>query len=241
MNETLDRRTFDRRLFLIAAVVFPLLIVAGFGRTYYLKGLFDTPPLPTRIVHLHGLLMTAWVALFVSQVWLISSRRVRVHQRMGYAGVGLSILMIPVGLVTALRAAKYGSASFPPGITPAAFLIIPVVDLIMFAILFGAAVYYRKRPAQHKALMLLTALNFLPPALARLPIVQLQSLGPLWFFGFPTVVALVCLVLETRRHGRLNTAFLVGTLLLVGSYVARLAVMGTEGWLRTSAWLTSFV
>ena len=68
VNQTLDRRLFDRRLFMAAAILFPLIILAGFGRTYYFKGLFDTPPLASLLVHLHGLLMTMWIALFATQV-----------------------------------------------------------------------------------------------------------------------------------------------------------------------------
>ena len=47
---------------------------------------------------MHGVLMTAWVALFAAQVWLISARRVRVHQRLGYAGIGLAALIVVVVL-----------------------------------------------------------------------------------------------------------------------------------------------
>jgi hypothetical protein len=241
VTQTVQRHLFDRRLFMAAAIAFPLVVLAGFGRTYYFKGYFDVPPLASALVHIHGLLMTTWVALFMAQVWFISSKRVRVHQRLGYGGIGLAILIVAAGYVTALRAAKYGAASTPPGVSPMAFLIVPLFDLLMFAILFGAAVYYRKKPAAHKSLMLLTAVNFLPPAVARIPIAALQALGPLWFFGFPTVVTLVCLGLESWRYRRLNRVFLVGTLLLVASYILRLMIMGTSTWMEIAMSLTSRV
>ena len=190
VTEAVERRLFDRRMFKVAAILFPLLIVAGFARTYYLRGLFNVPPLPSVLVDLHGILMTGWVALFVTQVWLISSKHVRVHQRMGYAGAALGVLILPVGFITALRAAKYGSASTPPGVPPLGFLIVPLFDLLMFTILFGAAIYYRKKPARHKMLMLLTAINFVPPAIARIPIPALQALGPLWFSDSPACLRL---------------------------------------------------
>lgn len=237
---TLDRRLFDRRLFKAAAIAFPLIVLAGFARTYYLKGFFDVPPVASMIVHAHGLLMTAWVALFVAQVWLIAGRRVRVHQRLGYAGIGLAALIIVVGFVTAIRAAKFGSAATPPGVSPLGFLLVPLFDLLMFAIFFGAAVYYRKKPAEHKRLMLLTAVNFLPPAIARIPIATLQATGPLWFFGLPTVLVLICLGLDTWRYRRLNTIFLTGALLLIASYVGRLMLMGTDTWLAAARWLIGF-
>ena len=241
VREAVDRRLFDRRLFKAAAIVFPLVVVAGFARTYYLRGLFDGPPLPSLIVHLHGLTMTAWVALFITQVSLISAKRVRVHQRLGYLGIGLGALLLPIGFVTAARAAKYGSASTPPGVDQLGFMIVPLFDLIMFTIFFGAAIYYRKRPAQHKMLMLLTAINFLPPAIARIPIAPLRALGPLWFFGLPTVLVLACIGVDRWRFGRFNLVFVAGALLLIVSYVTRLSLMNNPGWLRAAGWLTSFV
>ena len=237
VSKPVDRRLFDRGLFKVAAIAFPLLVLAGFARTYYLRGLFDVP----LIVHLHGVTMTAWVALFVTQVWLISSKRVRVHQRLGFMGIGLAALILPIGFVAAVRAAKYGSPSTPPGVNPLGFMIVPLFDLIMFTIFFGAAIYYRKKPAQHKMLMLLTAINFLPPAIARIPIAPLRALGPLWFFGLPTVLVLSCLVLDGWRHRRVNIVFLVGALLLIASYVTRLVLMNNPAWLQTAGWLTSFV
>jgi hypothetical protein len=241
VSERFDTRRFDRRLFAAAAIAFPIIVLAGFARTYYVKGLFDSPPLPSILVHSHGLLMTTWVLLFMTQVWFISSKRIRLHQRLGYVGIGLAALIIGVALPTALRAAKYGSNSSPPGIQPLAFLAIPLFDLLMFVILFGGAVYFRRRPAAHKTLMLLTAVNFLAPAVARIPIAQLQALGPLWFFGFPGALALLCLGLDTRRHGRVNKIFLTGTLLLLCSYIVRLTLMTTPIWMKFATWATSFV
>lgn len=163
VNESLNRRLFERRLFLAAAIAFPLIVLAGFGRTYYLRGLFDVPPLASIVVHLHGLLMTAWIVLFATQIWFISSKRIRLHQRLGYAAIGLAVLIIVVGFLTALRAAKYGAASSPPDIPPLGFLIVPLFDLLMFVILFGGAIWYRKMPADHKRLILLTAINSCRP------------------------------------------------------------------------------
>lgn len=240
VNESLNRRIFDRRLFAAAAILFPLIVLAGFARTYYLKGFFDVPAVRSTLVHLHGLVMTAWVVLFGTQVWLISSKRIRVHQRLGYTAIALAVLIIIIGFFTAAASAKFGSASAPPDIPPLAFMIVPMADLVMFAIFFGGALYYRKRPAEHKRLILLTAVNFLPPAIARIPIESLQSFGPLWFFGFPTVVLLILLVLDTWRNHKLNKTFLAGAILLIMSYPLRLMLMGTEQWMAFAAWVTNW-
>ncbi len=110
-----------------------------------------------------------------------------------------------------------------------------------FVALFGGAIYYRRRPAAHKRLMLLTAVNFLPPAVARIPITTLQALGPLWFFGLPAALTLLCLGLDARHNGHVNRVFLVGTVLLISSYVGRLVLMTTGPWMNFAGWLVSFV
>lgn len=234
-------RAFDRRLYMTIAVIFSAIVLIGFSRTYYLKVLFDPTPLPSLLVHVHGLLMTGWVLLFIIQVRLVAAREIRTHQRLGWGTASLAVLIILVGFATAVRAAKSGSRSTPPGISPLAFLVVPLFDLLMFALFLGGAIYYRKRSAEHKRLMLLTAINFLPPAIARIPIPALQALGPLWFFGVPTVLALYCVGLDARRHGRVNRIFLGGTVLLVASYVVRLAIMNTSAWMATAQWLTRVV
>src|SRR4029450_13282687 len=88
----------DRRLYKLAAILTPLIVLAGFARTYYLKPFFHTPDLASPIVQLHGLVMTAWVVLFVTQISLVATRRTRVHQRLGVIGAVLAGLVVIVGI-----------------------------------------------------------------------------------------------------------------------------------------------
>jgi hypothetical protein len=74
-----------------------------------------------------------------------------------------------------------------------------------------------------------------------IPSASLQALGPLWFFGLPTMLALLCLRLDIRRHEGINNAFVAGTVLLIASYPIRLALMNTSAWLAAATWLTNFV
>jgi len=237
VNNIHDPRRATRRFFIFVAVLFPLLVLIGFARTYYLRAFLDGPPVPTLLVHIHGLVMTAWIVLFAAQVWLISSRRIRVHQKLGIAGVVLGIVIIVVGLLTAVASAARGGGV--AGIPPLAFLAVPFFDIVVFAILLAGAVYYRKRPANHKRLILLTFLNFLPPAVARIPIESLQALGPIWFFGFPDVLAIIFVIVDTWRHKKLNKIFLAGALLMIVSHPLRLMLSGTEAWLRFATWITN--
>jgi hypothetical protein len=240
MNESFDWRRSDRQLFSWAAVLFAAIILIGFGRTYYLKFAFDSPAVPSALVHVHGLLMTVWVLFFAAQVWLIRSKQARTHMKLGLAGIGLAVLIVITGFFTSAAAAKYGSTSSPPDIPALNFMIVPMTDLLMFAVLFGAAVYYRKRPADHKRLMLLTAVNFLPPALARIPVDAIAAAGPLFFFGAPTVILIGLLAYDTRRTGKLNKIFLAGSVLIIASYPLRLVISGSAPWLSFAQWVTGW-
>jgi uncharacterized membrane protein YozB (DUF420 family) len=223
-------------LYAWVAFFIPIIVLAGFARSYYLKGLFDTPALPGLLVHLHGLVMTSWVALFVAQVWLVASRRTRVHQRLGVLGALLAALLIVVGYVTAVSAAARGAS---PGPTALQFLVVPIFDLLVFAILIGTALYYRRRLETHKRLMLLAAVNLLTPAIARIPLHFIETGGPLAFFGLTDLCVLACVAYDTVKHCRLHPVFLWGTLLIIASQPLRLMLAGTDAWIRFATWLVS--
>lgn len=239
-SEAAVQRVGGRHHFPLTAIFFGALVFAGFARTYYLKGYFGTPALPSLLVHVHGLLMTAWVLLFACQVWLIRSSNVALHMKTGIAGVVLAVVVVVVGFFTAISAAKNGSASTPPNIPPLVFLAVPMFDLLMLVILFGAAIYYRGTPANHKRLMFLAIIDLLPPALGRIPIPALQATGPLFFFGFPTLLILSALVYDRRYKGVWNRAFVIGAVLLIASYPIRVLVAWTPAWIAFAAWLTKF-
>jgi hypothetical protein len=198
------RRNLDHRFFgvLTAAVIIAVLV--GFGPTFYLKPFFNNPPIARSIIYVHGFVMSAWVLLFAVQVYFISSKKIKLHQKLGLAGVGLAAAVFALGIMTAVAAAKYGSAASPPGIPPLSFLIIPIGDMVVFAVLFGAAVYYRKNSPNHKRLMLLTIINFLPAAVARFPGGLTDQYGQLWFYGVPTVLTIALIGLDIGYNLKVN-------------------------------------
>lgn len=240
INDAAERRAFERRFFLVVAILFPITVLIGFGPTYYLKSFFTSPPVPRTLVHIHGLVMSAWVILFVTQVYLIRSTKIKLHQRLGIVGIILALALIVSGLLTAVAAAKYGSTSTPPGVKPLEFLVVPFFDVVVFGVLFAAALYYRRNAPSHKRLMLLTVLNLLPPAIARFPFGLTAAFGPLWFFGVPDLLALIFVILDTWRNKKLNKVFLAGTIFLIASHWLRLPFSSSETWLSFATWLTSF-
>jgi hypothetical protein len=232
-------RSNDRRLYIWAAALVPVIVLIGFARTYYLKGFFGNPPLPGLLVHLHGLVMTTWVVLFVTQVSLVATGRTRTHQRLGMLGAVLAMLVFVVGILTGIAGAARGASPGPPALQ---FLIIPLGDMLVFAVLVGTALYFRRgRLDVHKRLMLLAAVNLLVPAIARIPLHFIQTGGPLAFFGLTDLCLFACVGFDTIRNRRLHPAFLWGTLFIIAFQPLRLMLAGTDMWLRFATMLVGLV
>lgn len=231
-------RLHDRRLFLLAAILTPIIVFAGFARTYYLKPFFEVPDIAGRIVHLHGIVMTAWVLLFITQISLVATRRTKIHQRLGVLGAVLAVLVLIVGVLTALYAAARGATPGPP---PLSFLIIPLGDMLIFGVLIGLALYYRRRLDVHKRLMLLAGINLLTPAIARIPLDFIINGGPLAFFGLTDICLLAFVAYDTIRNRRLHPVFLWGSIFIIAMQPLRLLLAGTDAWLAVATTLVGLV
>jgi len=227
------RGVFDRRFYLTAAVAATLVVFAGFARTYYLRHAFDAPAL-SGLVHIHGLVMTLWFALFVTQTVLVAARRTDLHRRLGAAGAGLAILVMVIGVATAITAARLGVSPGPP---PLVFLAIPLGDILVFAVLVAAGLSLRRRVDAHRRLMLLSCVGILTPAIARIPLEFIRAGGPFVYFGLTDLCVLACVAVDTARNRRLHPAFGWGALVIVASQPLRLALAGTPAWMRIATWL----
>lgn len=233
----LNPRLADRKLFLIAAIGFPLVVLIGYFRSYYGSFLFDVPSVANALVHAHGLVMSLWVVYFTSQIILIRTKNVKVHMTMGMIGIGLALAVVVVGMATAYDAQLVRGAA-PPGVNPHAFFILPSSDMLLFVIFFTGAIYYRKRPVEHKSLMLMSAIAFVPAALFRLPVVAPEYMM-LWAFGTPALLAAAILGWYTWKHRKLNKVFAAGVVLVFAAIPLRFIIMESSPWLAFVGWLAS--
>ena len=124
-----------------------------------------TVPLPLTSLDLaHVLVSVTWLLMFMAQVTLVAAGRVTVHRRLGVLGVLLSAAFIVVTWLVLVEGARRGfdlSGDLVPrgtSINPRTFLAASESS-IPFAAFVAAAVWYRRRPALHKRLMMLALLT----------------------------------------------------------------------------------
>jgi hypothetical protein len=233
--QAIRTRQRTRRFYVGMAIAIAITVFAGFSRTYFLKVHYGTPALST-LLHVHGFVFTTWVLFFLVQTTLIASGRTYLHRRMGVAGAVLAALVLIVGTTVAILKGKSGTSPIP-GVPGLAFMAIPLFDMLLFAILVGTALYFRRRLETHKRLMTLAMIALLPAPIARLPFAFMKA-GPPAFFGLADLFIIAMLVYDLTTRRKVHPATIWGGLLIVISQPLRLMVAGTESWMAIASWLT---
>ena len=225
-----------RRFYVGMAIAVLITVFLGFSHTYFLKAYYGTPEL-SLLVHIHGLVFTSWVLLFLAQTSLVATGHTDRHRKLGVAGAVLAALLLIVGTATAILRVKSGRPSPIPGVPPLSFLAVPLFDMVAFALLIGAGLVLRNRPETHKRLMTLATIALTSAPIARLSFVRPG--GPPAFFGLTDLFIVAMLVYDFATRGKAHPATIWGGLVIVASQPLRLMISGTPAWLAFAGWLTS--
>jgi hypothetical protein len=208
VSAKLASRRRDHIFYTGTAVLAACLVFAGFARTFYLRSATFRPLAPPLLVH--GVLFSSWFVLLVAQVSLVAA------------------LMVVVGIVTTLYATRLAAPN--AGADALAFMTTPLFDILLFALLSGAGLAYRRQPETHKRLMLLATIAIFPPAIARLPFAFIAEGGPWEVFAVADAILVACVAYDTIVRRRLNPVFACGALVIIVSQPLRIAIGGSHAW-----------
>jgi hypothetical protein len=199
----------------------------GFARTYFLRSHFQTTTLAP-LVTVHGAAFTAWVVLFLVQTTFVSVRRTDVHRKIGWAGAALAAFMCVLTLRVAVEVV-HAAVVCCNADAARKFFLIPVADIIVFAVLVAAAVVYRREPGTHKRLMLLATLAILDAATSRWPLQFIQTTK--WgYYAAIDVIILAAVAYDIASTRRVARAFAWGVPLIIGAQIARELIGSTAIW-----------
>ena len=211
---------------------------AGFAPTYWAPLATGSASAPA-IVHLHGLLFSAWTIFFIVQTTLVSQGRVEHHRTLGLLGIALATAMLFVGIAAQIHSIRIGIEAGLENHNRA-FSIVPVTIILTFAALVAAAIANIKRPEIHRRLMLVATISILPPAIARLialgvgvPIAPGHP-PPLVFSLAPSTASdlliVIAMIYDWRTRGSPHRTYLTAGACLLAIQLIRVPLGPSAAW-----------
>ena len=231
-------RARPSRFFAVMSALMLAIVLAGFGRSFYLRAYLGYEALPLHLF-VHGTVLTGWFLIAFAQTCLIATHRVQVHRRLGVAGVVVAAAVVAVSVWTVVRRdapvinesprAAFGNLS----------------TLFAFSTCIVLAILMRNRPAVHKRFMLIASISIMGPAIDRLSLLPpLDGIFASLFRGVSMppqiIVALVgtlSLLLAVPIHdlvsrGRLDAGTIWGVVCILPAAPAMsAAVTFTDAWI----------
>ena len=230
---TLPGCRFDHFFFSGMALLLLATVFVGFAPTYYLAGVFHAP-LPSWIIHLHGAAFSCWILLLVTQTSLVSAGRVDIHRRLGIGGFLLACLMVILGVMAATDTLIRNAG--PPGRDPRSFYIVPLTDMVVFAMLVFFAFRARRNPAEHKRLILVATIGLSIAAIARWPLVH-RSPGEAALLSYVFLIFMVAYDLWSTH--KVHRATIWAGALLIFVQQVRPFIGHTAAWHSFAGWVQS--
>jgi len=206
------------------------LTVAGFWPSYVRRfGEADA------VTHLHAALMLLWFGMLFAQPWLVRTRRMALHRTLGKA----SYVLVPMIVVTCLWLSRIRMGTATPQSLPmqSFILYLGIAASAILLLTWSLAIVHRRDSALHARYMVGTALVLIDPALARLLIATVPSLGPLITWVSYGVLFLILGLLVWRDRGHHGQrAFVVLTAVFALNFVLINLVPRTAAWQEFARW-----
>lgn len=220
-----------------------VLVVAGFYTSYF--SVFFQPTSP--LVHIHFTLMVLWIAMLITQPFLIKYKKLSIHRLLGK----LSYVLVPLVLLSGflmIRRSYYhlindlhqdGSQGLNQLNNDqilqqaAVYEAISFFYFFLFALFYSLAIINKRKSAIHSRYMMAHALTLLGPTVDRIVFFNLK-LPTFVPYELPTLIIidilLVLLLLKDYKDKRSTKTLWICLLIYVTGQVLYFTVPGTDGW-----------
>ena len=242
------------RFYVGMAWLFVAIAFGGFFETYWYQLARGTFVRGTPMLHLHGLMFSAWTLFFLSQATLVANGKLRRHKDWGLLGIALATAMVFTGFGVAIEG-LHSRLAMGQGDAARAFVLVPVTAILLFAGFVTAAIVNVRRPEWHKRFMLVATAALLGAAIARIVFVAVTGGGPGLRPGlgatpppFMTVTAslvallpvVAAMINDWRRNGRVHPAYNWGFAICLSVHLLRPMLGETATWIRFTDLLLAF-
>lgn len=223
------------RFFSRSALLMLAMVLVSFPLSYFAPAITGSRHF-SLVYQLHGMAFFGWMVLYAWQTHLVASGQTARHREFGLAGIALTSLMLPLGILLAIaaivRRMKAGDAH------PFDDTLYNVLDMCTFALLMIASIAsVTRRLDWHRRFTFGAAVCLVGPAISR------WIFGP-WFIDVPPLppftdmapsliadLFLLALLLHDRRTlGSVHRATLIMVLILVPLHVLTPIMRTTTMW-----------
>lgn len=213
--------------------------VVGFWPSYF-SGFFSAMSGNiNRYHHAHAIVMTLWIAMLITQPFLIRSGRRSLHRKLGKASYFLFPLTVIVTYAMAHHGLRIWATEIPSDVSGRAGNFALVNSIMLgFIIAYALAIYYRTKAAMHARFMICTGLSLIGPSLGRVLDHAPQAVAnyrAVIEFGMIEFILLVLILVE-RRRGQGNKAFPIMLAVFTGTQILLFTMPKTDIWRAVTAW-----
>lgn len=219
-------------------------LLLAFWPSYFAR-LFEQP---SWRFHLHGVALTLWAVMLVTQAQLIRTGRRGLHRRIGKA----SYVVAPAVVVITTSFVHYRVAGAVPSLEPlpnvvAYFLALTLNSLVVFAVFYALAIYHRRDAGRHGRWMISTAFPLFTPITDRLigaywpALVALATridgspIVPVFGFALADLLLLGLAVWDWRANRRADV-FVPALIVLALYHVSVLTLYRVPAWTAFCVW-----
>ncbi len=217
-----------------------VLVVAGFYTSYF--SVFFQPTSP--LIHIHFTLMVLWIAMLITQPFLIKYKNLSIHRLLGK----LSYVLVPLVLFFSflmIRRSYYHLINdlHQDASQAAAFQSIALLWWFLFILFYSLAIINRRKTIAHSRYMVATALTLLGPTVDRIiffgfKLEKLPGAIPIESAAFLVAdIVLVILLLKDYKDKRPTQTLWTCLLIFLIGQVLFFTIPGTDGFQHVVAFL----
>jgi len=220
----------DKYFYLAMAFLMIGIVVWGFGHT--VNDVLFHPAVPRpRILWVHSAVFCGWLLLFLLQSALVRSHNVRLHRTLGWFVAGVGVLMIPLGIATALVLGHFDVTVLQEAGADA-FEFISFGDVAIFTVWLALGILWRRKPALHKPAFFIATCGLIGAAFARVPWIATHTL----MYVFVEAVLCLGVVRDLLVDRRIHRVYLIGLpALAVAQYgIVYMVTTPPQWWVRAA-------
>jgi len=220
-----------RYFFVAMAILFPIIVFFGFFPSF--QSLNEGTLEVHWLTHIHSVVMTSWILLYLTQTILAATGNLKIHRRLGLLSVVMGVLVF---LVMGMVSFNIIVVNHPPQESFLFDLLLTdFYEMLCFALFFTCGMWLRKRSSSaHKRLLTLATFVLLTAAVDRiLRNNSFPSLGmeyPAFTFIYLNILLIPLFLYDLITLRRIHKITLIGTAIVILFQIGVSTVNGSPSW-----------